>query len=582
MTETAEYIVSCDAKSKVSRKNHKYLELVYRAQQKRNVKLCFDDPFPFDILDDRIKDLLEIAAYLFSADIKVSQIENDEGCTSSKLFNFYLEVRDVTFWKQSEVKDILNNLLSFLTGNDYRFNFSRLVHHKISYHKRKSLPKEKRLVTFLSGGIDSAVGVIDLLEKNKESQVCMVSHQSNLPGVSSTQNNLYKIISDLYPERCIHIKFRSGLLNNHSFDKNYHTRALLYNAVAFAMASLYSSDHYYVYENGISAINFKGVNSIDDSTGRSVHPQTLHLLEELFACITGTQFTIKQPFLFKTKAEVIGKLIQYRRKELIAHTISCDRHHPIPLGLSHCGICPSCITRNIALFAKDYWREQKDLFYYDLLAENNLPPQAKEMIGTMLKEMIFFINQRSSAFCQIWEDEIIAVETNFRSYNFYSSVADRIYDLCCRHFSELQESINRMWNTYAAPWSLYKGGAFFSLLSESRGYMLELQSRELSELGVGYRQINVQPRTNVLRHIPPRQLKKKIIEKCCDLIDINEISDVTNEKDLGDKVIQELSKENLLTSANKRSISDYFRKGLLQIQDKQGKLAVIDNFMSPN
>ena len=577
MTETAEYIVSCDAKSKVSRKNHKYLELVYRAQQKRNVKLCFDDPFSFDILDDRIKDLLEIAAYLFSADIKVSQIENDEGCTSSKLFNFYLEVRDVTFWKQSEVKDILNNLLSFLTGNDYRFNFSRLAHQKISYHKRKGLPKEKRLVTFLSGGIDSAVGIIDLLENNPDSKISIVSHQPDLSGTASTQNNLFNIISELYPERCTHIKFHCGLLNNHSFEKNFPTRTLIYNAAAFAVSRLYQLENYNVYENGISAIDFRGINSFDSSTGRSCHPKTLHLLEELFSKISQNKFIINQPFLFKTKAEVICELHSQGRTELLDHTVSCDRQHSIPTSLCHCGICPSCITRRNALFGAVCQHERKDLFYYDLLTETKLTTIQKENFETMIREMLFFFSQNYDAFCRLWKDELISIGEFICNDISYPSVTERIFDLCRRHFQDLKKAINKMRDEYDAPWAVKRRGTFFSLLAESRNYMLEMRSNGISEPEAESKYSSALTHSPLLDYVPPKKLKETVAEHCYDLIKLNEISTKTSDKELGEKVINALSRNYLLTEANKRSIMDYFRKGVLQIRNQNQTPTVINN-----
>ena len=491
MTEVSEYIISCDAKSIASKQKHKCLELSYRKQQNRNINLCFNDSFSFEYLDDRVKDLVEIAAYLFSAEIKYASSELDSNEDTPRLFDVYIEVRDYNFWKQTEINTILARLLKFLTGNEYKFNFSKLAVKEKSPPKRKNYPKEKILITFLSGGIDSAAGAIDSLERNPECKVYMVSHQSGLPGTSSTQNNLFGKISELYPGRCTHIKFRCGLLNDHSFDKNYATRALLYNAVSFAVSQLYSTDKYYVYENGISAINFRGINSIDNSTGYTVHPKAMHLLEMLYMHISGKQFTIQMPFLFKTKAEVISVLRSWDRISLLKHTVSCDRRLSIPLGFSHCGTCPSCITRRIALFASDLRQEHKDSFYYDFLAESNLTAQQEQMMETMLREMIYFINQRSDAFCGLWEDDITIIEENLPYANSYPSVVEKIYDLCNRHFHDMKKAINLMRDWYDSPWSIYNGGAFFSLLNESRGYMLELQAREIGETEVDYSNVNV-------------------------------------------------------------------------------------------
>ncbi len=577
MTEASEYIVSCDANSRVTDRKQKYLELAFRAQQNRNVDLCFDDSFRLHDLDDRIIDLVELTAYLYSAEIKSTLEEPVDDNVRHKIFNFYVGVRDFNYWKQPGSKILLNELLNFLTGNTYNFIFSKINQPENNNHKNRKIFKEKRLVTFHSGGIDPTAGVIALLENNPGDKICMVSHQSGLPGTAYTQNNLYSLISELYPDRCSHIKYRCGLYNNHSSGKNNPTRALLYNAVAFAAAIRYSQDHYYMFENGISSINFRGINSFDNSTGRSVHPKTLRLMEELFTRVSGTQFTIEQPFLFKRKSEVIRVLSDYGRHDLLRQTTSCDRNYSIPIAFSHCGICPSCITRRIALFAAGCPKEHQGKFYYDFLTETNLAPPLKETIETMLREMIFFINQNSSAFCRIWEDELISVEANTRNHNSYPSVTEKIYDLCRRHFQDMKEAVSLMWNEYYAPWSLNNGGSFFNLLTESRTYMAELQSRELCESEVEYRSTSSAERSEILRLIPPRGLKMKIIEKCFELIERNEITDKLSYKIVSEILIKELKQEFILSPGNERSIIDYFRKDELKIVKVDGKLTVINN-----
>ena len=174
MTEVSEYIISCDADSRLNKARQNYLELAYKTQCKRNVSLLFDDSFKLNDLDDRIQDLIEIAGYIYSAEIKSSLEQSDETEAANKLFSFYIGVRDYNFWKQSEIKTLLDALLHFLTGNNYNFIFSKINQSTTNNRRSRKSPKEKRLVTFLSGGIDSTAGVVDLLEKNPDGKICMV------------------------------------------------------------------------------------------------------------------------------------------------------------------------------------------------------------------------------------------------------------------------------------------------------------------------------------------------------------------------------------------------------------------------
>ena len=77
-------------------------------------------------LPDRLLDLLEIACFVFAADRKISRGPNDavEFHSWSRDLCFDIRVRDFGFWNQQEVKDLLSESLTFMTGDaTYSFNF---------------------------------------------------------------------------------------------------------------------------------------------------------------------------------------------------------------------------------------------------------------------------------------------------------------------------------------------------------------------------------------------------------------------------------------------------------------------------
>ena len=517
-----EYIVGCDTELKAAGRNKNYLALAYRSQYKRNVDLYFDSSMPFDLFDDRTKDFIEISAFLYAAEIKFSTIKNNNE-EEPKALNLHIPVRDYNFWKQPEIISLLGELLYFLSGDEYRFIFLKMNQIKNKKRSgRKIFHPGNKLVTFLSGGIDPTAGSIDLLENNPGSEISLISHQAGLSGTASTQNNLFQKIDELYPGRCSHHTFRGGLLYKHSFEKEFPARTLLYSAVAFAVSRLHAQDRYYVYENGISAINFKGINSFDTSTGRSCHPKTLHLLEELFSRISENQFIIKQPFLFKTKAEVIQDLISRGRSDLLDLTVSCDRHHPIPPEFSHCGICPSCITRSNALISKGFRKEHTNLFYYDLPAETNLGNDQRKILETMLRDMMLFLNQNYDGFCRLWGDELITILEHIPDDIPYHSITERIYDLCCRHYQEMKDAIKEMWDAYASPWASLKRGTFFSILDECYGAGANGPAGITAEPEIEYSASEYEEERPALKEIPARKVKETVIEQCYELIKTDE------------------------------------------------------------
>jgi hypothetical protein len=77
----------------------------------------------------------------------------------------------------------------------------------------------------------------------------------------------------------------------------------------------------------------------------------LHLLSSLCAAIIGTDFAVDNPFLFKTKTEVVASIGKHQASPLIGHTCSCSRSMFQTKAQPHCGHCSQCIDRRFATLA---------------------------------------------------------------------------------------------------------------------------------------------------------------------------------------------------------------------------------------
>jgi hypothetical protein len=78
-------------------------------------------------LPDRILDLMEIAAYVFSADRLAGRGGRDavEYHSWSRRLCFCIRVRDVDFWQRSSVQEAMSQALEFMTGDaGYCFTFA--------------------------------------------------------------------------------------------------------------------------------------------------------------------------------------------------------------------------------------------------------------------------------------------------------------------------------------------------------------------------------------------------------------------------------------------------------------------------
>jgi 7-cyano-7-deazaguanine synthase in queuosine biosynthesis len=94
------------------------------------------------------------------------------------------------------------------------------------------------------------------------------------------------------------------------------------------------------YENGIVSLNLPIADeALRARASRTTHPLALHLLSSLCAAVTERNFTVDNPYLFKTKAEVVASLAERQAAHLIAHTCSCSHLMFQSRERRHCGRC---------------------------------------------------------------------------------------------------------------------------------------------------------------------------------------------------------------------------------------------------
>ena len=65
----------------------------------------------------------------------------------------------------------------------------------------------------------------------------------------------------------------------------------------------------------------------------------MELFRKFFSAAIGRPIEVENPFIWKTKAEVIRSIVDHRCGPLIKHTVSCTRSYDITKLYTHCG-CP--------------------------------------------------------------------------------------------------------------------------------------------------------------------------------------------------------------------------------------------------
>ncbi|MCW3111071.1 MAG: Queuosine biosynthesis protein QueC, partial [Segetibacter sp.] len=297
---------------------------------------------------DRIKDLLEVAGYVYAADRMIGRGATDslEYHSWSRTLDFFIKVRDIEFWSNPEISKCLSDALTFVSGDQsYSFTFlpggkdvgqrSLLDHEAIKLDK-----KENSIIGLFSGGLDSLAGALETLTKTDKNLI-LISHRSNSTGVAKIQKSIYNLLDRDFPGRIQYFPFYCNLHGERAVEETQRTRIFLYTAIAHSLSILASEKEIHVFENGVTSLNFsKRADLINARASRTTHPKTLKLLEDFYSVVGGERRPIVHPFLYNTKTDIFNKIKIAGKVSYINSTISCTKtflRFENNTQASHCG-----------------------------------------------------------------------------------------------------------------------------------------------------------------------------------------------------------------------------------------------------
>ena len=464
------------------------LLLEYRAAAKRTRNVTLKLPAFVDQvlhLPHRVLDLLELAAYIFAADRLSNRGPRDavEYHGWSRRFRLITKVRDPQFWKHTRVQSQLARALRYMTGDrDYSFSFrgGHATPPSSLFDKRGMGPRVPRdpAVILFSGGLDSFAGVIQQLETTAQ-DVCLVTHQSS-PGSIKTQNRLVEALLDRYPNRVAHYCFHCTLHGVRAAEETQRTRSFLYLSTAFAVAQALRVDRCYVYENGVTALNLpKRQELMLARASRTVHPETIALLQNLLATVAGSPFIIETPFVMKTKAEVFEILRTHKQRDLLSSTVSCSRTFRNLEAATHCGGCSQCIDRKFAAYAAGLGDidSGSGIYAFDFNRERITDPEVRTALIDYVRQASRFARWNIDHFYQELLSDVAPIcEALEPRYS-----ADDVWALCRRHGQAVERAIRAMRDECDDPFVKLVPGSFQDLVA-ARTYLQEPVQRLISSL----------------------------------------------------------------------------------------------------
>lgn len=312
-------------------------------------------------------DLLYLSLFVYYADRIIKRDDFSDSWT--RKIKLYIPVLKFNKWK--EEKGVVEKLLSFLSGDLWEIEFRQRELNEIeSKFKKKMLKKikkskkteaeeeeeESKLIPskfcMLSGGLDSLIGAIDLLDEN--TNIAFVGHYGGGKGVHNFQELVKDVLKKNYEVKEDSF-FNYYAAPIHGKEETTRTRSLMFFSHAIVLASTLKEEvDLIVPENGLISLNIPLTNSrLGSSSTRTTHPYYMEMLQKLLNNLN-INVTLINPCQFKTKGEMI---LNCKNKKLIedniVNTMSCS--HPDQgrynreKSSSHCGNCFPCIIRRAAI-----------------------------------------------------------------------------------------------------------------------------------------------------------------------------------------------------------------------------------------
>lgn len=303
-------------------------------------------------------DLLVLAVMVQAADTRLNRIDTAQDAWTREI-KLIVPVAAPQLW--SGCTDVLRAMLNFLTGDFWTFEFRARPHRfQLLVRKTAQKPANYNGVSLFSGGLDSLIGAIDVLEQNADLAPLFVSHAGEA-AVSSPQAAVFSALEKKYAKRPLRrLRFPSARFPQNIFpgvrlENSTRGRSFLFFALAACAGSGLGKDFdLRVPENGLIALNvpLDGTRLGSLST-RTTHPYYIHRWNQLLDQL-GVQGKLINPYWDLTKGEMAaGCKDRDFLQEILPLSVSCahpsaDRYKGG--GNSHCGHCVPCVIRRAATF----------------------------------------------------------------------------------------------------------------------------------------------------------------------------------------------------------------------------------------
>jgi hypothetical protein len=212
-----------------------------------------------------------------------------------------------------------------------------------------------------SGGLDSLAGAVETAKAGRN--LVLVSHRS-VTTIDSRQKKLVAELRKVFEGHLVHIPVWINKEGSLGQEPTQRTRSFLFSALGTVVAHSIQAGGVRFFENGVVSLNFPIANEVLRSrASRTTHPISLHMLQTLCEAVADRNFTLDNPYLYKTKTEVVEVISRCGLPHLIANTCSCAHSMFKSKTQWHCGTCSQCIDRRFAITASGLHSYDSEMDY---------------------------------------------------------------------------------------------------------------------------------------------------------------------------------------------------------------------------
>ncbi|WP_149866271.1 hypothetical protein [Tropicimonas marinistellae] len=193
-------------------------------------------------------------------------------------------------------------------------------------------------------------------------------------------------------DRILHVPLTAQLNDGVRRERTQRSRSFHFASLGVAVAEMFGLKAVEFFENGVVSLNLPPVAQVVGARAtRSAHPKALNGLGRLFTPLLGYRRKVRNPFLLRTKGDVLETMRPLGMADEIERTRSgADVHHLSDM-YHHCGRCSQCIDRRFAVLAQGHaTHDPAGTYAVDLFDGARPRVQDRERVLSYVRNARFF------------------------------------------------------------------------------------------------------------------------------------------------------------------------------------------------